>query len=198
MERVRERNPWDEEVFVSRPGGAGDSAAPPGRNIIDAPCVHGFRGRGGRFTRGYSQTPLRGSKVMSDSGEEIESFLRRYRPVGPRGELRGRALAATPVIVHESRPLRLWRYAASAMVVLSAGLMIESARLAHLSSRHAASQPTRSFDPERALAILGADEATRKYFELAMSLEAQNQPLPPFGLNVPAGDAARLLERYSP
>jgi hypothetical protein len=123
---------------------------------------------------------------MTDD-RDIELLLLQYRPAGPAAGLRASVLAAP-----EPRPLRLWRYAAAAVLVVSAGLAVESVRLTQATAQIAVREPVWTPQAERAVALLGGDEAARKYVALALAREARRPILPPHD------QLARLLDRGTP
>ena len=101
---------------------------------------------------------------MSDS--DIDDLLRRYRPVGPPPELRGRILATR-------RVERVWPWASAAAALLVSTLAL------HVAARDEATGVDLKLGPEAAVRVvddltdrLGGDEGARQLAEFIL-LEQQ-------------------------
>lgn len=106
---------------------------------------------------------------MQEDDEEVESLLRRFRPVGPSDELRQR-IVGLPLSTMGSM-LRLWRFAAAAMIGLAALLVADAQRIARDSARIATAAPAWTHQAETAVAILGGGEDARRYVAVTLALD---------------------------
>ena len=113
---------------------------------------------------------------MSD---EMEKLLRRYYPAGPPAHVREKILRLEMLRATPRRlwPMRLFRTAVAALLLLSLGLLHAADRLNHDSASRVGLGPPRwTLEAQQAADLLGNDPAARHY--IAFCLIAANAPSP--------------------
>ncbi len=122
---------------------------------------------------------------MSENQHDIEQVLLRYRPAGPRADLRSRVLAAARASApaRTSWPVAVYWGALAAMLLVAVGLGLAAAGMTQSIVGQVGSGPARwTRQAEEAAATLGGGTAARQYVALGLqagfgrSRDGQLQP----------------------
>src|SRR5687768_3012660 len=108
------------------------------------------------------------TRLMFDHDEQIESLLRRFRPVGASPNLRERIVTCEILF-----PRVAW--AAAAMWLLISALWFESWWLDHRTAELLASKPVIAGPASDAVALLGGGRSAERYVLKALSNHGQIQ-----------------------
>ncbi len=111
--------------------------------------------------------------------DDLEDILRRFRPAGPPEQLRQRILLAHALRRrHAARwPIRLYRTAVAALLLLALGLLHSADRLNQDSASRVGVGPVRwTAEAQQAADLIGTGAAGRQY--IALCLIASNNPQP--------------------
>jgi hypothetical protein len=105
---------------------------------------------------------------MSD---EMERLLRRYYPAGPPAHIREKILRRDLLLATPRRlwPMRLFRTAVAALLLLSLGLLHAADRLNQDSAaRSGLGSPHWTAEAQQAADIMGGDPASRQYIAICL------------------------------